>query len=279
MAKGISLHIGVNHVDPNEYEDENGDPWDGALDACEFDAKDMLAMAKKCGFSSSSILRSEQATAAAVRAAIGDAAKKLKAGDIFLLTYSGHGGQVPDTNHDEKAVPFHGNDRMDETWVLFDRELVDDELYVLWSKFKAGVRVVVLSDSCHSGTVLRVLRPTLRETRVRRMPVEVAARTYKRHKKLYDGIQKANPTAEKSNVRATVLLISGCQDSQTSEDGDRNGLFTATLKKTWRGGKFKGNYRALRDRMAAVMPDYQTPNYLVVGKAYPAFEAQVPFKI
>ena len=46
-------------------------------------------------------------------------------------------------------------DGYDETWVLYDRQLVDDELYTLWSKFAPGVRIVVLSDSCHSGTAIR----------------------------------------------------------------------------------------------------------------------------
>ena len=64
------------------------------------------------------------------------------------MTYSGHGGQVPDGD-DEEA------DSSDETWVAFDRQIVDDELYELWGKFKPGVRIVVLSDSCHSGSVNR----------------------------------------------------------------------------------------------------------------------------
>jgi hypothetical protein len=74
----------------------------------------------------------------------------VRADDIFLLTYSGHGGQVPDTNGDEP-------DRKDETWVLYDGELVDDELHELYTQFKSGTRVVVLSDSCHSGTVTRAM--------------------------------------------------------------------------------------------------------------------------
>ena len=36
MAQGISLHIGLNSVDPGHYQG-----WDGKLNACEFDAKDM----------------------------------------------------------------------------------------------------------------------------------------------------------------------------------------------------------------------------------------------
>ena len=45
MPKGLSLHIGLNFVDPNHYQG-----WDGQLAACEFDAKDMSALAKKKGF-------------------------------------------------------------------------------------------------------------------------------------------------------------------------------------------------------------------------------------
>ena len=42
MAKGISIHIGLNHVDPKHYQG-----WDGALNACIADANDMRALAKK----------------------------------------------------------------------------------------------------------------------------------------------------------------------------------------------------------------------------------------
>ena len=76
------------------------------------------------------------------------AAKTLQGGDLFFLTYSGHGGQVPDVNGDEA-------DKKDETWCLYDGQLIDDELYFELSKFAAGVRILVLSDSCHSGTVTR----------------------------------------------------------------------------------------------------------------------------
>jgi len=56
---------------------------------------------------------------------------------------------VPDRNGEDEE------DRSDETWVAYDRQIVDDELYALWGKFAAGVRIFVLSDSCHSGTVAR----------------------------------------------------------------------------------------------------------------------------
>ncbi len=283
MAKGISLHIGLNKVDPNHYQDGDGLPWDGALNACEADARDMEALAKKRGFKTRRLLLTAQATADNVISGIRDAARTLVKGDIFFLTYSGHGGQVPDLNHDEDTLPTGQPDRMDETWVLFDRQLVDDELYTLWATFKAGVRIVVLSDSCHSGTVVRNLPPALSGvppgTRIRRMPTRVAERTFAAHRRLYRGIQEANPTAENSVVKASVLLISGCQDNQFSLDGDRNGYFTATLKQVYRNGKFKGTYRALRDTVVSLMPETQTPNYYTVGALNEDFEAQRPFVI
>lgn len=276
-AKGLSLHIGLNRVDPDHYEG-----WDGELTACEFDAKDMRAIATKQRFTPT-VLLSKQATAAAVKSAIASAAKKLTKGDLFLLSYSGHGGQVPDTNHDESRLPTGLRDKYDETWVLFDRQLVDDELYALWSKFKPGVRIFVLSDSCHSGTVARVAPAFIeggrKGDRCRFMPRSVADKTFRAHRKLYNDIQKGTPTGEKSLVRATVILISGCQDNQTSLDGNRNGLFTEKLRKAWANGKFKGTYRTFRNKIASTMPGSQTPNYFVTGVSNAKFEAQKPFSI
>lgn len=268
MATGISVHIGLNRVDPDHYEG-----WDGQLAACEADAKDMAALAKAQGFASQSLILTKAGTADAVAAAISNAAKTLKSGDLFFLTYSGHGGQVLDTNSDEK-------DRMDETWVCYDRQLIDDELYELWGTFKAGVRILVLSDSCHSGTVLREIPAFVSGgPRIRAMPTTVVRKVQKAHAALYRKIQDEHPAAERAIVRASVLLISGCMDNQTSLDGARNGLFTGTLKKVWRNGAFKGNYRKLRDTIVAKMPPNQTPNYYFVGVANPKYEAQRPFEI
>ena len=128
MARGISLHIGLNRVDPAHY-----DGWDGALTACEFDARDMKAIAESSGFETRTLMTAE-ATADAVLTAISEAADELTEGDLFFCSYSGHGGQVPDRNFENEP------DRSDETWVAYDREIVDDELYALWGKFAAGVQ-------------------------------------------------------------------------------------------------------------------------------------------
>ena len=126
--KGISLHIGLNRVDPVHYAG-----WKGELVACENDARDMETIARSQGFVAQSLL-TKAATSTALLGVIEKAARELIEDDFFLLTYSGHGGQVNDVNNDEP-------DGLDETWVLYDRELVDDELYAMWSHFRPGLRI------------------------------------------------------------------------------------------------------------------------------------------
>jgi hypothetical protein len=281
MAHGMSLHLGLNAVDPVHYQG-----WDGVLTACEADAEDMAQIAGSRGFKPTSLLRAK-ATRKAVSEALTHAAGALKAGDTFFLSYSGHGGQVPDKNGDE-------DDGADETWCLFDGELIDDELYGLWAKFAAGVRVLVLSDSCHSGSVVRdafsaalratgalqaMIEPGAPPPRARAMPRDVALKTYRANRALYDGIQADVVGDAKAKVNASVLLISGCQDNQVSLDGAFNGLFTSNVLRVWRDGKFKGSYRDFHRSVVRRMPPTQTPNFLTVGKQSPAFEAEVPFSL
>jgi hypothetical protein len=270
---GRSLHIGLNRVDPTHY-----GGWSGDLAGCEFDANDMESIAKAKGYSTS-VLLTEAATSEAVTQEIRAAAADLDPGDIFFLTYSGHGGQVPDLNGDENW------DGYDETWVLFDRQLVDDELYTLWGSFANGVRVVVLSDSCHSGSAIRDAfyeASPANETvgaHFKNLPREIQKKTYEDHKEQYDTIQSDNPQGANVGVGASVLLISGCMDNQFSRDGDRNGLFTQTLKQVWDDGSFSGSYRSFRDEIVDRMPSDQTPNFFRVGVVAPFFEQQTPFTI
>jgi hypothetical protein len=111
------------------------------------------------------------------------------------------------------------------------------------------------------------------------MPRSVGIKTENANRALYRAIQNNNRGSEKVKVNASVLLISGCMDNQTSMDGDNNGAFTGTLKKVWNGGKFPGNYRKLRDKIVSLLPSTQTPNYYFVGAANTVYEGQKPFNI
>jgi hypothetical protein len=281
VPQAISIHVGLNEVDPAHYQG-----WNGKLVACEFDANDMEKLAEGRGFETHKLL-TKKATAKALTEALEEASSKLDNGDILVFTYSGHGGQVPDANGDER-------DRMDETWVLYDRQMVDDEVYSLLGKFKPGVRIAIFSDSCHSGTVAREAVELVGEDRVaesmnggngsgqprvKGMPDDVVRSVYDANKEMYDEIQKSVPPFDKASIGASVILTSGCQDNQTSLDGDKNGLFTQTLLEVWNNGSFDSSYRTFRRRIAREMPPWQSPNLFIVGSPNQTFTSQVPFTV
>lgn len=144
-ARGRSLHIGLNVVDNSAYNAQVP-----PLRGCHNDARDMMALAQSQGFAHRQMLLDAEATAEAIVAAISDAAQDLRTGDFFFVTYSGHGSQMQDPTGEEP-------DQLDETLVCWNRQLIDDELYPLWGRFQPGVRILFLSDSCHSGSVARRL--------------------------------------------------------------------------------------------------------------------------
>lgn len=272
MGTGISIHIGLNSVDAEQY-----GGWSGDLVACEFDAQDMAAIARGSGFTPTTILTAE-ATSERVLAALQSAAGQLTAGDTLLLTYSGHGGQIPDTDGDEE-------DDRDETWVLYDRQVLDDELNAAYSAFAEDVRIAVLSDSCHSGTVTRFGPPSVADVpsvlpavgdvpagaRSRAMPAALAQRDFLNRRDTYTAVADKHRGVDPHQIAPCVLLVSGCQDNQVSLDGTHNGLFTATLLTVWNGGTFRGAYRRLHKQVARRMPSTQSPNLTVVGHPDRAF--------
>jgi metacaspase-1 len=81
---GLSLHVGLNVIDQKHYGS------DGALNGCVADAEAMQGIAKTKGFDVMGLLTDGQGTRTAVMKSIREAAATLKAGDIFLYTYSGH---------------------------------------------------------------------------------------------------------------------------------------------------------------------------------------------
>jgi hypothetical protein len=72
-------------------------------------------------------------------------------------------------------------------------------------------------------------------------------------------------TAIANECKASVILISGCQDNQTSMDGDHNGAFTEQLLRIWNHGAFKGNYAKFHAAIKARMPRTQVPNLFTLG--------------
>jgi hypothetical protein len=133
------------------------------------------------------------------------------------------------------------------------------------------------------------------------MPDAIAMRTYRENQAFYDQLQldlkkaagkaPVDPDAALANVAVSsrlttivnkfapsVILISGCQDNQTSMDGDHNGAFTGQLRRVWNNGRFTGNHARFHSLIRAGLPPSQTPNLFVLGDAG-AFLAQKPFTV
>ncbi|MEF8731792.1 MAG: caspase family protein [Candidatus Accumulibacter meliphilus] len=137
-----ALCMGINNY-PGTHMDLSG---------CVNDANDWAAELAGRGFAVSKLIDS-QATKAAMFNAIQSLIAGGVSGDVLVITYSGHGTYVPDTNGDEI-------DGLDEALCPYDIQtgggaLIDDEINTLFSARKAGVRLLLISDSCHSGTVTR----------------------------------------------------------------------------------------------------------------------------
>ena len=80
-------------------------------------------------------------------------------GDQILFFYSGHGTQVLDTDGDERAID--PDDDRDEAIAPYDAygangklyNVITDDQFNQWIERFSGRSVVLIFDSCHSGTV------------------------------------------------------------------------------------------------------------------------------
>ncbi len=86
------------------------------------------------------------ATIANVSSAIRDIGRRMGPDDIFVMFYSGHGGQVPREDGPTASDP----DGMDEILALYDGSMLDDRLRELLDEIEQGT-VLIWLDSCFSG--------------------------------------------------------------------------------------------------------------------------------
>ncbi len=275
MPKGISLHIGLNEIDPGHYQSRF------FLPNCINDAKVMQAIADINGFNSY-LMTDDEATVDNVVSALHRAAVILEENDILFVSYSGHGRTFKDLNGDEE-------DHLDEALMLYDRCLIDDELHKIWRLFQPGVRILFICDACHSGTIIKDFGRKL-FTRwfglINAAEEEEPDELYERHQRLYDTLLKDLPSRTKAPVACSVLLLAACQDKQVARAGrdlpDELSTFTELLITTWNEGSFIGTYKEFYHMVRKHAADRgiaQQPNYMVEGRTHSFFERQIPFTI
>jgi metacaspase-1 len=287
MAQSLSLHIGVNEVDSATY---------GAvpkLRSAVKDAEDMKKIAEDLQYEKSAILRDSEATARNVLECLGRMAQDIQPGGIAFITYAGHGSQAPDNTGDETSGK-------DQTWVLYDRMLLDDELFAMWKRFAPGVQIYFVSDSCHSGSVARfsdIVESVRRNSPQfmsgsrdfgiteadtpgdRLLPPEAALAAYEKFEAQITSTQWACGTRDFSDLTATVVSFGACQDDETSGDGTNNGIFTAALKQVWNNGQFSGNCEQFLQQIAKKISLYQHPRFEWFGISNTSTLQQKPFVV
>ena len=134
-----------------------------SLAGCVNDAQVMASnLVERGGWAPANVtlLTDAQATKAAIRAAITNAAANALAGDTFVYQHSSHGGQFNATENDEE--PLTGEDGKATFLCVYEEEYYDNttayndyEIAADLAAFPAGVKVVVIVDACHSGGLFK----------------------------------------------------------------------------------------------------------------------------
>ena len=258
MAKK-ALCIGINNYPGTDMD----------LQGCVNDANDWGATLAERGYEVHKLLDSQAtktAMVAAMQGLIGGAAKN----DRLVITFSGHGTYAPDDDGDEA-------DGYDEALCTYDIStkgpLSDDEIKTLFASRKTGVSILLIADSCHSGTVSRTAKAeNSTDTRPRFMPMGNWMSA------------KDMPKNRAGKVAATVLapvgvsplqglysralgdvLLAGCKEGpnnysyDASMNGRPNGAFTYYALKTLKTLKPEATYADWHKAIVKYLPSASYP--------------------
>lgn len=215
MRQRYALCVGINDY-PGAASDLSG---------CVNDAHDWHVTLLNQGYDVRILLDGE-ATKRNVVEAIAERLSRLKTGDRFVFTFSGHGTWLPDKDGDEI-------DKRDEALCCYDYPqgglLVDDELFDIFKNRKFGSRVTVLSDSCHSGTLTRQPANPMIVKTAKFVPPHLFTDITEQE------AVRAETYISSEKPRSSAVLISGCADHEYSYDatieGRPNGAFTYYARK------------------------------------------------
>ncbi len=242
---------------------------DNGLSGCVNDINDMRDfLIDKCGFSMESIcpLPDQDAKTSAILDKLGWMLAGLREGDRVLFHYSGHGVQLVSRDSEgnvnrlyEVICP------VDFDWT-FDSAITDEQFNAMFSSVPAGVEFVWVSDSCHSGGLLRGMPPTGTGMFSKTIlpPADVARELQTAYTQGISamGLLRA---AEGLNV----ALIAGCKSDQEAKHRDfggrPNGVLTYFLLQELE--KASGLTTPLKDIVAAAS--------LAVTGAVPSQEPQL----
>jgi hypothetical protein len=145
-------------------------------------------------------------------------ASRSNSGDSLFISYSGHGTRVKDLNKDE-------DDGYDEALVLYDRLFIDDEFQLCWTKFRQGVKIFFVNDSCYNGTVSRLIQLHKKMTEsiypnhiLRGIDTSQSSIDFQENISFYKNI-KLGSDDKVVKALCSVIHLAACQDNQLADDG------------------------------------------------------------
>lgn len=201
------------------------------------------------------VLTDRAATKRAIVGGLGELLSGARSGDVLVFTNSSHGTYLADRDgddalYDEALCPYDTSDAV----------LVDDELRELFADLPRGVRLTVISDSCHSGSLTReppgaaLLTPDQR--RKRYIDPKVLGR-----RDLRDVRRTAAPRRGSVYPEAEMkeLLLSGCRSDQYSYDArfgrTAHGAMTYTALALIEAAGYRLSYRRLHRALGPALGD------------------------
>jgi len=215
--KKLYLGIGVN-----KYQ---GSPLRG----CVNDIEDLFTLlVRQYGFKAGDDMRvlcDERATREAIMTRMDWLVDRADQDDIVVFQYSGHGSQMA-ARDDVGEI-----DGLDEILLPYDYYLNwdtytirDNELFIFAQKlFDKGAIPVFVIDACHSGTATRDIKVSSTSSavvgRFMGAPFDIRSRAF-------------GPVDLRAGLRVDeelAILVSGCQDTQTSADAYIDGRFNGAM--------------------------------------------------
>lgn len=242
MAQGLAVAAGLRRVDPSSY--GGSVPASGCWGA-EEDVDRIIRFISSRGFECLA-LKTAEATAAALLGNLRRAARLCRPGDFLFFYFAGHGGQRPDSGGEEE-------DGLDELLLAYERPVADDELDACWREFAGGVRILVIIDACHSGTVYK--NSGARERVLSRPAFRPALLP----------------------MKASLIHIGACRDGEQAPAYRGGGAFTLALCEALTPD-FPDDYRDLVRRIGRNL-DPPHPQLALYGPGAEEFAGEKPFQL
>ena len=229
------------------------------LKGCVNDATRMRdAAIAKFGFKAAdtTLMTDAAATRAGILAELNKYAALAGAGDLLVFHYSGHGTLFPDEYSEEqdetKLIYMEAPNDAGEMEVIYERDkydsaivpvdarlrtsgkpwrnlILDDELYAIFGAVtRKGAQVVLISDSCHSGSIDRA-KTSDATPRVQTLAQVFGVRRFSEIE--LEKPAKTRATRTPPPAKGLYLSMTGSKDDEFSLDakidGISQGLFTA----------------------------------------------------